>query len=125
MRRVLALLLVLSMCIGFAACGGHPQSNRVVEVPAPEDMTLEFLQEHAESKGNHDWEGDIYLMQPYVFAVRENGEVVCIFEGAMDVLDLAYPYVGQDRIPRDDGIMVLNLYGYLLVGNSRDGWKKR
>lgn len=125
MKKVFVMLLALVLVLGLAACGNTTQNHQVVEVPSPEDMTLEFLQEHARDKGHHEWEGDIYLMEPYVFAVREDGEVECIFEGAIDVLEVSHTYVGQDRIPRSDGILVLNIHGYLMVGNSREGWVSR
>lgn len=117
MKKALAMILATILLWGLVACGTN---SNVIEV---EDMTLEFLQEHGEMKGHNEIDGDIYLMGPYVLAVGENGEVKCIFEGAANVTEVSCTYVGQDRIPKNDGIIVLTLHGHLMVGNSYAGWQ--
>ena len=85
MKKALAMILATILLFGLVACCTN---SNVVEVLAPEDMTVEFLQEYMEMKGHNEIDGDIYLMGLYVFAVGENDEVNCIFECVVNVTEV-------------------------------------
>ena len=122
MKRAVAMLMAVIMVMGLVACGTEAANNdKVVAVPEPEDMTLEFLQEYAKEVGTHEKEGDLYLFEPYLYAVREDGDVVCIADFVMQVIAVQVPYLDNNRIPHDDGIQIINLHGDLMVGTSF-GW---
>lgn len=114
MKKTIALLLALVMVMCLAGCTGeNMEVIHVIHVPAPEDMTADFLVENAQYEGQHHEEGDLYLIASDLYAIREDGEVERIGTGIYQVESLDYAAGTHDGVPYMSQIQVLTIKGYL------------